>query len=80
MEIRIRLTEGEFLDVEADPAALSAAFATAVRSGAPLELHGAAGRVLAVNPAQVLWWERAPWADEEPARVEPLPRAAASAR
>jgi hypothetical protein len=75
MQIRIRLTEGELLDVEADPDAFSAAFAQAVRTGSPLELHGTAGRVLAVNPAQVLWWERAPWEDEEQALVEPLRRA-----
>jgi hypothetical protein len=75
MQIRIRLTEGELLDVEADPAALSAAFTQAVRSASPLELDGAAGRLLAVNPAQVLWWERAPWEDEEQALVEPLRRA-----
>jgi hypothetical protein len=80
MQIRIRLTEGELLDVEADPDALSTAFAAAVRSGSPLELRGAAGRVLAVNPAQVLWWERAPWEEAEPTRVQPLPRAAATGR
>ena len=73
MEIRLRLAGHESLEIEADPDVLSAAFAHAVRSGSALELRGTAGRVLAVNPAQVLWWERAPW-EEEPAPVQSLRR------
>ena len=79
MEIRIRLVDGETLTVRADPDELAADFREALRGGGPLDLRGAAGPVLAVNPAHILWWEHVPWESAEPAPLRPL-RAAATSR
>ena len=76
MEIRLRLTGGETVCVEAEPRALAAAFREAGAGGGMLEVEGAAGHVLAVNPAHVLWWERVPWEGAQPAEVRRLHAAA----
>ena len=70
MPIRIQLEGDTSLMVDVDLEAWNKAFKRALRSGGMLEIVAEDGRVLAINPHQVLYLEELP---EEDQAVEPDP-------
>jgi hypothetical protein len=59
MSVRIKLTNGELI-VDVDPGEWHRAFSRAMQNDVPLEIESADGRVLGINPQQILYWEEAP--------------------
>jgi hypothetical protein len=60
MSIKIKLTEDQVLVVRADADEWARAFRNALDSNSMIEVHGADGRTLAINPHQILFWEQIP--------------------
>lgn len=81
MPIRIRLAEGDTLYVDVDLAEWNEAFQTAVAAGTMIEIAGDDGRVLGINPQQVLYLEEAVPAGsaEAPAAAHPTDASTPSA-
>ena len=77
MSIRIRLAEDETLVIQANPDEWSRAYTRALGSDSMIQVHGRDGRVLAINPHQILFWEEVPEggavADPAPASPEAQP-------
>jgi hypothetical protein len=61
MPIRIKLSgQDETLRVDVDRGEWNKAFSRALKNDEMLEIHDAGGRVLAINPHQVLYLEEVP--------------------
>jgi hypothetical protein len=60
MSIKVKLTEDQVLIIRADPEQWSRAYRHALESDSVIEVHGAEGRTLAINPRQILFWEEVP--------------------
>jgi hypothetical protein len=60
MSIRIKLTDGEQLEVDVELDDWNRAFQRALQRDAMLEIEDSQGRVLGINPHQVLYLEGDP--------------------
>ena len=60
MPIKIKLIDGESLLVDVDVKEWNRAFQKALGRGSMLEIEDADGRVLSINPHQILYLEEAP--------------------
>ncbi len=69
MSIRIKLLEDQVLVVRASTAEWAKAYKRAMDNNSVIEVHDA-GRTLAINPKQILFWEEVP-EDEDPPDADP---------
>jgi hypothetical protein len=72
MPLRIKLTEGQELLVDVDLEEWNRAFQRATANHEMVEIQDSQGRILAINPQQVMYLEQAPEAAD---RLEAAPAA-----
>lgn len=70
MSIRIKLLEDQVLVVRASTEEWAKAYKRAMDHNSVIEVHDA-GRTLAINPKQILFWEEVP-EDEDPPEADPV--------
>ena len=77
MAIKIKLLQGETLTIRIDADTWDRAFQSALQTGGMIQVHSEDGRVLAINPQQVVYLEEVPDApaeQEEARHPEPAAR------
>ena len=56
MQIQVTLSEERKLEIDVDPEEWREALDEARQTGQMIEIRNSAGRVLAINPQQILYW------------------------
>jgi hypothetical protein len=71
MSIKIKLSEDQVLVIRASTEEWAKAYKRALDNNSVIEVHDA-GRTLAINPKQILFWEEVPEEDDPPEQ-DPAP-------
>jgi hypothetical protein len=71
MSIRIKLSEDQVLVIRANTEEWAKAYKRALDNNSVIEVHDA-GRTLAINPKQILFWEEVPEEDDS-SEEDPAP-------